>query len=865
MKRPMRPGCLLSLMVMVTWLALPRPVHAQTTLPIFWGTDGEVTSIARAGDVVYAAGHFSYIGPNTGGGVPVDATSGVPVLPYPRVAGVVRAVEPDGEGGWFIGGDFTAIEGVAHVNVAHVRADGSLDPWDPHVAATGPIYRYTDQLPMPTVAALALHGRTLYIGGSFAGVGGQAKPNLVAVDAETGALLPFDAAPDYPVTALAFHAGQLFVGGGFGRIGGQPRRCLASLDLRTGAATGWNPGASGSVRAFAFRGRSVFIGGEFDDAGGAARNSIAEIDLATGRTTAWNAQLLPRRQYIAHGDWIWPYVSALSIEGHVLHAGGWFESARGQPRVALVALDTESGELLPFDAHIAASSVSALLRIGETLYLGGTFADLGGAYRPNVAAVDARTGAALPWNPRAYGTVLALAPGSNGIYVGGQYFSLHDWRPQRDLVAFDARTGQPLDWGPALDGYNPSDLLTTETTLYVSGDFTRVNGQPRGHLAAFDVATGALLPWNPWTVNVPPETPIRRLARIQGTLYLGGAFDQINGVARSGLAAVDGTSGSVLPWSPDLRRWSRAAAALGVQGNTVFVAGIFDSAGLAPRRDLAAIDGATGRALPWDTQPGFPMWYRRGRFPFPDYRLIVPADDRVFVGGYFFGIGVTPEPSVLAAFDASGAVTSWDPRVENYTTRPYDAVFADGRLFVVGEFTRLGGATRQNAAALDADTGLAFDWNPDAGWWPGYATSLGNAQVIRASHGTLYVGGRFVRFGGYPCAGLGAATLEPPSGLPALDTSPQAHDRGVRLGPLVKVARVGMVARLEYTLPAAASITVEVFDLQGRRIAVPVAGLAQMPGTHAIELATSGWKAGVYFARVSTGSESVSGRLLLIP
>src|SRR6185436_5466578 len=34
------------------------------------------------------------------------------------------------------------------------------------------------------------------------------------------------------------------------------------------------------------------------------------------------------------------------------------------------------------------------------------------------------------------------------------------------------------------------------------------------------------------------------------TVYLGGHFDHVNGVARSGIAAVDRTTGDLLPWYP---------------------------------------------------------------------------------------------------------------------------------------------------------------------------------------------------------------------------------------------------------------------------------------------------------------------------
>src|SRR5260370_35813911 len=46
--------------------------------------------------------------------------------------GLVQAVAPDGSGGWYIGGLFTHVGGVARNNIAHISADRSVDPnFDP--------------------------------------------------------------------------------------------------------------------------------------------------------------------------------------------------------------------------------------------------------------------------------------------------------------------------------------------------------------------------------------------------------------------------------------------------------------------------------------------------------------------------------------------------------------------------------------------------------------------------------------------------------------------------------------------------------------------------------------------------------------
>src|SRR5437870_4035762 len=54
------------------WAAEPEP----------WGVDGEVFSTARIGGTLYVGGAFRNAGPCTGGGVPIDPISGVPIRPF---------------------------------------------------------------------------------------------------------------------------------------------------------------------------------------------------------------------------------------------------------------------------------------------------------------------------------------------------------------------------------------------------------------------------------------------------------------------------------------------------------------------------------------------------------------------------------------------------------------------------------------------------------------------------------------------------------------------------------------------------------------------------------------------------------------
>ena len=77
--------------------------------------------------------------------------------------------------------------------------------------------------------------------------------------------------------------------------------------------------------------------------------------------------------------------------------------------------------------------------------------------------------------------------------------------------------------------------------LYVGGLFTTVGGQSRGRLAAIDKTTGLLMPWNPQANGT-----VRSIAVSGGKVFVGGEFTAINGQARSKLAVLDPETGRLV-------------------------------------------------------------------------------------------------------------------------------------------------------------------------------------------------------------------------------------------------------------------------------------------------------------------------------
>ena len=150
----------------------------------------------------------------------------------------VSAVAADGAGGWFIGGAFTAVGGVARNRLAHVHADGTLD------ADLEPRRRRRR-------SALAVSGGDVYAGGGFTRSAAQTRNRLAKILGRRRRARPTRLEPE--------RRQQRPRAGGLGRRRlrrrrlRRDRRTVAQPDReapgrRDGTANAiWNPNANGSV------------------------------------------------------------------------------------------------------------------------------------------------------------------------------------------------------------------------------------------------------------------------------------------------------------------------------------------------------------------------------------------------------------------------------------------------------------------------------------------------------------------------------------------------------------------------------------------------------------------------------------------
>lgn len=696
------------------------PVRAQTVRPDFYITNGQITAQVLRGSTLYVGGSFSFVGPVTGAGVPVDATTGVGAPGFPRVNGTVMAAVPDGSGGWFIGGQFTSVGTDLRANLAHVLADHSVSPWNPGASAI--------------VRTMLLSSGVLYVGGDFLTLGGSGRNRIGAIDAASGAITSWNPNANGSVRALAAGPSALYVGGQFTTIGGQARNRIAALDTGTGAADpAWNPNANSLVLALAYEptGNRLYVGGQFTSIDGSTRNRVAALDAASGFATAWNPG--------ANNQ-----VFAILASGSTVYVGGQFTVVGGQTRNRIAALDATTALATAWDPN-AGNLVQTLALSGSTLYAGGDFLTIGGQSRSRIAALSTASGLATAWNPSAFNTVSVLVANGSEVFAGGSFNGIGGVA-RNNLAAFDVGSGQVTGWNPNANNLVQA-LVVTPDVAYVGGNFTQIGGAIRNNAAAIDLTNGLATAWDP---NVDGQ--VSALALAGGRIYLGGLFSFVGGQAHMNLAAVSATTGQVDPWSADA---DNQVLTIDASTPTVYVGGNFTTVGSSVRSFLAALDPVTGAPTAWAPEANGTV------------RVISPTCDRVYVGGFFTSIGGQPRNRLATVNLMNGQAMVWDPGANGpvFTLLP-----APGVVYVGGVLSMVGLTSRNRVAAIDPTTGAVTPWNPN---------SNGTVRSIVADDDNVFLGGVFSSMNGQPSGNLAVLSPDNTTPCPILSLPPPPLAAGV--------------------------------------------------------------------------------------
>jgi trimeric autotransporter adhesin len=223
--------------------------------------------------------------------------------------------------------------------------------------------------------------------------------------------------------------------------------------------------------------------------------------------------------------------------------------------------------------------------------------------------------------------------------------------------------------------------------------------------ASTAAATLAPAPASPWATA---NGRVLAIVRVNNVVYVGGKFTQMvdtNGtvLARNHLAAVSAIDGHVLPWNPGANNTVRSMA-VSVDGKTVYIGGDFTSLGGKARAHAAAMAAiaptdptTTGTVRPWVANTDGIVY------------AVTQIGPRVYLGGAFLHVGGHGRPRLASVSAATGALTSWHPKVDG-AVRALLPAAGGSTLFIGGSFHHVNKADVAHLASIDPVKNRLHPW-----------------------------------------------------------------------------------------------------------------------------------------------------------
>ncbi|MBF4578194.1 LamG-like jellyroll fold domain-containing protein [Frigoribacterium sp. VKM Ac-2530] len=356
-----------------------------------------------------------------------------------------------------------------------------------------------------------------------------------------------------------------------------------------------------------------------------------------------------------------------------------------------------------------------------------------------VLALSALVAGGLAWAPTAASAATAAAP---GMTVTGAYTSS---TPAGSAAAAGTATvSSDVLTTPQINGVVWSTAVVG-TTAYAVGAFTTArpsgsadgqNTVTRNNAMAFDVRTGAILPWNP---NLSAQGRSVEVSPDGATLYVGGDFSTVGGVAKSKIAAFTVSTGALkTSFSASI---SGSVWGIAPTATTVYVVGSFGTASSKARANAAAFTTATGALTAWNP----------GTDNITQAVVAAPDDSRVVIGGRFQTIGGQPIVGIGAVDGTTGTVQAFEAKPiskQQDKNRSWvtDMTLVDGVVYATGNGE--GGHWFDGRFATRFDTG-ALVWLDNC-----YGASYGTAVIGQVAYAVSH---------SHDCTSVGAFGEQSPS------------------------------------------------------------------------------------------------------
>jgi gliding motility-associated-like protein len=397
-------------------------------------------------------------------------------------------------------------------------------------------------------------------------------------------------------------------------------------------------------------------------------------------------------------------IGGIDKVGNTLYVVGYFTSVSGTPRSYGAAIDLTNNTLTSWDPN-SGGYIYCIKAVGSVIYVGGSFSLMGGLSRSKIAALDGTTGALITsWNANVItgaGYVFTIEADASIVYFGGSFSNVASGTPsRRNFAAVNTTSGALTSFNPRPDD-DVLALFLDGNTLYMGGDFDQVAGVTKRQLAAVDVTTGVATSFSA-AFPSPYDKDVYALAVDGDKLFVGGNFTNINHTQQANLVVLNKFSGVNEPTED--RAVSRSVLTISITGGKVLVGGSWlGITGISNSLGCIALDATTGEKTNWlpelpDVNNAF----------LSDLKLHY-QDNRVYYLTSIYEVSDGVVDLALGALSSTdgSAIPGWSIAIDGEFA---EWAFSDDAVYLAGDFTEVNGEDRDGFAAISLSTGELLPW-----------------------------------------------------------------------------------------------------------------------------------------------------------
>ncbi len=733
---------------------------------LVFATNGDVETTVISGDYLYLGGAFTYIGKKVGPVAFFLNGSAMPEKNMPIIGDIrpywmsdrVFAVLPDGEGGWFLAGNFSRINHrQPYSNFVHILKDKTVDPaWNLNWESGG------------VINVLKSDGDYIYVGGTMAikDKNESLHQSVCRINRKTKEV-DTQWNPDIKnqphIDKIEISRDKVFLSGWrFGEMEGYPLDALAVVDKTQGKHILFP--TTSEVTAMKLMGDTLLIGqpnlywSAYSDGFGYIAKGIALLNeqtdipmppAVTARlytaipdgSTGWYVAGRYETDGVFHLDkdlqnittFTQDYLTGFGYTTRLLHVGNYLYVATPQKPVVingktfafLYRLNAATGKLdTTFRPKINAAVLS-LASKGDTLFFGGDFDSVSGKARSGFCAINTSTGNLLSWNPKLYkdnfeagftgGTlsVKALKTNNRTLYIGGR-FQVKDSAASGKitriygLARYDLQTGNVDTAFHIYTSYYHNPLITgiaiDNDNMYLAGNFDLdVEGLKVINAGVLNLTSQMLRPVNrELNFNRSASYVIPQVKVFNNTVYFWGmgAANTATGESRRYFVSLNTSDNSFTKWNP---RPNGEVSAFSMSSGKILLSGGFYFLDWYPD-NFVGININTLKYV---------------RFPdLEDVYDIAVSDKYIFIGGNFTKYADSTVDGLVRLHRNDLSFTSFPHKIKNNNGRAAIGRLSLGAegLYVVGRYSNrfnfVNGVSRQNICLLNPETAELKAWNP---------------------------------------------------------------------------------------------------------------------------------------------------------